>query len=436
MASQYVKLPVTSGGGGGGAVDSFNGRTGVVVSQAGDYSAAIVSNNPAGNISATNVQAAINELDTEKQAVITGAATTITSSNLTADRALQSNASGKVAVSTVTSTELGHLSGVTSALQTQLDSKQPLDAELTSLAALSSNGLLTRTGAGVITARTITSDASITVVNGGGVLGAPTLSLPTSGATAGTYLNANVTVNDRGIVTAIANGNTMDRDPDTQIRIYDDFTGGTPSAGAYTFTISNAGTGAGSTVSTTGIDATLKALGVMSMATGTTNTGRTAVTTGTSPFVFGLANFDVRSRLWLSTAGTVADQYEFTFGLIDNAGAGTGHTDGAYFRFFGNGVNTNWQIVTAAGGVLTTTTTSVPVLVNNASIFQIIVNESGTLASFYIDDVLVGSHTTNIPTFGQFFGYGWKNVKTTGTTSITHFVDWGYLAIDYSTPRG
>ena len=60
-----------------------------------------------------------------KQATITGGATTITSSDLTANRALASNGSGKVAVSSVTSTELGYVSGVTSAIQTQLDSKQP-----------------------------------------------------------------------------------------------------------------------------------------------------------------------------------------------------------------------------------------------------------------------------------------------------------------------
>ena len=58
-----------------------------------------------------------------KQAAITGGASTITSSNLTASRALVSNSSGKVAVSAVTSTELGYLDGVTSNVQTQLDSK-------------------------------------------------------------------------------------------------------------------------------------------------------------------------------------------------------------------------------------------------------------------------------------------------------------------------
>ena len=58
------------------------------------------------------------------QTTITGGATTITSSNLTTSRALISNSSGKVAVSTTTSTELGYVHGVTSAIQTQLNGKQ------------------------------------------------------------------------------------------------------------------------------------------------------------------------------------------------------------------------------------------------------------------------------------------------------------------------
>ncbi len=49
-----------------GAVSSFNGRIGAVVPASGDYSATLVINTPAGNIAATDVQTAINELDTEK----------------------------------------------------------------------------------------------------------------------------------------------------------------------------------------------------------------------------------------------------------------------------------------------------------------------------------------------------------------------------------
>lgn len=59
-----------------------------------------------------------------KQDTLTGASTTITTANLPANLALISNASGKVAASSATATELGYLSGVTSAIQTQLNAKQ------------------------------------------------------------------------------------------------------------------------------------------------------------------------------------------------------------------------------------------------------------------------------------------------------------------------
>jgi fructose-specific component phosphotransferase system IIB-like protein len=61
-----------------------------------------------------------------KEATITGAATTITSSNLTTSKALVSDDNGKVAVSSITTTELGYLSGSTSNIQGQLDEKLPL----------------------------------------------------------------------------------------------------------------------------------------------------------------------------------------------------------------------------------------------------------------------------------------------------------------------
>lgn len=70
----------------------------------------------------TNVTEVTNAL-TSKQDNIVGGASTITEDNLTANHALVSNSSGKVVVSEVTSIELGYLDGVTSNVQTQLDSK-------------------------------------------------------------------------------------------------------------------------------------------------------------------------------------------------------------------------------------------------------------------------------------------------------------------------
>lgn len=75
------------------------------------------------NIKTVNSTSLLGSGDVAVQATITGAATTITSSDLTTSRALVSDGSGKVAVSSVTSTELGYVSGVTSAIQTQVDGK-------------------------------------------------------------------------------------------------------------------------------------------------------------------------------------------------------------------------------------------------------------------------------------------------------------------------
>ena len=72
------------------------------------------------------VSSAIQTQIDSKQATITGAATTIDDTNLTASRAVVSDGSGKVAVSVVTSTEIGYLDGVSSAIQTQLNTKAPL----------------------------------------------------------------------------------------------------------------------------------------------------------------------------------------------------------------------------------------------------------------------------------------------------------------------
>lgn len=70
---------------------------------------------------ATSLWETSNALST-KQDTITGAATTIVSSNLTASRVLVSDGSGKVAANAVTTTTLGYLDA-TSSIQTQLNNK-------------------------------------------------------------------------------------------------------------------------------------------------------------------------------------------------------------------------------------------------------------------------------------------------------------------------
>lgn len=131
-------------------VTSVFGRSGAVVAQSGDYTATQITNTPAGDISATNVQAALNELDAEKQ---------------------------------------------------------PLDATLTALAAYNTNGIVVQTAADTFTGRSIVGTAgNISVVNGDGVLNDPTIDLVDAG-TAGTFgatdETLTITTDAKGRVTAV-----------------------------------------------------------------------------------------------------------------------------------------------------------------------------------------------------------------------------------------
>ena len=97
-----------------------------------------------------------------KQDLITGAATTITDSNLAFNRALASDALGKVVVSTTTSTELSYLSGITSNIQSQIDSKEPtITGAATTItnSNLTINRALISDGSGKVAVSTVTSTA-------------------------------------------------------------------------------------------------------------------------------------------------------------------------------------------------------------------------------------------------------------------------------------
>lgn len=71
--------------------------------------------------SITDTLSNMNTLIQGKQNLITGAGSTITTTNLTANKVLVSDSQGKVSNSSVSATELGYLSGVTSNVQTQIN---------------------------------------------------------------------------------------------------------------------------------------------------------------------------------------------------------------------------------------------------------------------------------------------------------------------------
>lgn len=102
-------------------------------------------------------------------------------------------------------------SGASTSILTKADGDalyQPVDSDLTALAALSSSGIVARTGSGAFSARTISGTSGrVTVADGNGVSGNPTIDLEVvSGLTPGPYTYANITVDTYGRVTLASSG--------------------------------------------------------------------------------------------------------------------------------------------------------------------------------------------------------------------------------------
>ena len=98
---------------------------------------------------------------------------------------------------TLSTTELNYVDGVTSAIQTQLDNKQPLDAELTELATMSSGTAsaladLTGTEVAILDGATVTT-AEVNIIDGNTSATATTLALADR-----------VVVNDNGVMKQVA----------------------------------------------------------------------------------------------------------------------------------------------------------------------------------------------------------------------------------------
>jgi hypothetical protein len=131
-------------------VTSVFGRTGAVVAQTGDYTASQITNTPAGNISATSVQNAINELDLEKEPVIVAGTA---SQYWRGDKTFQTLDKTAVGLANVDNTsDLNK--PVSTATQTQLNTKQDILVSGTNIKTINSNSIL---GSGNLTIANITN---------------------------------------------------------------------------------------------------------------------------------------------------------------------------------------------------------------------------------------------------------------------------------------
>lgn len=128
----------------------------VITDANGKVAASTVTSTELGYVS--GVTSAIQTQLNGKQATITGAATTITGSDLTASRVVVSNGSGKIDVSSTTSTELGYVHGVTSDIQTQINAKAADNAVVHLADAETISGVKTFSASPKVPTAGITSD--------------------------------------------------------------------------------------------------------------------------------------------------------------------------------------------------------------------------------------------------------------------------------------
>lgn len=180
---------------------------------------------------------------------------------------------------------------------------------------------------------------------------------------------------------------------------------------------------------------------IVQLSTGTNANGGYRFNSGIVGELFGtnINRFEALTRVNTNSDATNTFQYLVGFWDVTTS---VNQVDGAYFLYDSQGVTTgsassgNWQLVTSSNSVRTFTTSTVAIDNVNLQKLRIDVNAAGTSVLFYIDDTLVGTHTTNIPTgTARAFGMGAYLQKSAGTTARTADIDYMYYKTKFTTPR-
>ncbi len=177
--------------------------------------------------------------------------------------------------------------------------------------------------------------------------------------------------------------------------------------------------------------------------TGTQSTGYAGLYGGSSgnQFLLGGGVMTFQTSVLFNTVSTGVERYRAVIGY-GNQATSAAEVNGIFFTYDeggtanGTSASPNWQCVTSANSVRTLTTTSVAVSTTAWHILKIEINAGGTSVAFYIDNTLVATHTTNIPSGTSQTVTPRINIsKTLGTTSRFFHVDYLYYAQTYTTSK-
>lgn len=205
-----------------------------------------------------------------------------------------------------------------------------------------------------------------------------------------------------------------------------EFGGYAPTEGS--FQVASSGTGSSFVGQATGLFAGW--IGGLKGTTGTTNSGAIYAwfSTAASGYAQVVLDNSVRSnvgfKIRIDTLGDGTNSYDFGAGFTDNVANPVGATDGVYFRYRSSDSSGKWIMHTESNNSITEVTTSTTVTVDTDYTLEISV--FGGTAYFYINKVLAGTISTNIPTGEtRSTGIGVGLAKFAGTFARNLWVDWG-----------
>jgi len=151
-------------------------------------------------------------------------------------------------------------------------------------------------------------------------------------------------------------------------------------------------------------------------------------------FFIGNGAWSYKRRVYIPTLSTATERYV----IFDGFQAGSSfvnatnmvgfiYDEGGTYATGVSAGSPNWKCFTINGGVRTITTTSTAVASATWTKLRIEINAAGTSVGFYVDNVLVATHTTNIPASTTALHQGNFIVKSAGTTARTYVSD--YISI-------
>jgi hypothetical protein len=143
------------------------------------------------------------------------------------------------------------------------------------------------------------------------------------------------------------------------------------------------------------------------------------------------------TRIRIPNLSDGTNSYNLRIGMVNSLNQ-VNIGDGCIFTYdlsgtqTGSSASSNWQALTANTNVRTFTNTTTAVSANTWVKLRIVANSSNVF--FYVNNILVATHTTNIPTSVNLVPYI-DIRKTAGSTARTLEVDYSTIDIKYSTAR-